>query len=52
MIFLIKSNPLVDTYFTRLPLNNVTANLESDEMKLANNGFDKLIIVGYGMQIL
>ncbi|KAJ3088189.1 hypothetical protein HK102_009342 [Quaeritorhiza haematococci] len=34
-----RENPLVDTYFTRLPNNPVTAKLHSHEMKLANNGW-------------
>ncbi|KAI8815426.1 glucanotransferase domain of glycogen debranching enzyme-domain-containing protein [Cladochytrium replicatum] len=33
------SDPLVDTYFTRLESNSRTANLHPDEMKLANNGW-------------
>ena len=31
--------PLVDTYFTRLPINQNTRNHHPDEMKLANNGW-------------
>ncbi|KAI8894654.1 glucanotransferase domain of glycogen debranching enzyme-domain-containing protein [Globomyces pollinis-pini] len=34
-----KEAPLVDTYFTRLPKNSRTANLDPDEMMLANNGW-------------
>lgn len=34
-----RENPLVDTYFTRLPVNEKTKHLHSDEMKLANNGW-------------
>jgi glycogen debranching enzyme len=30
---------LVDTYFTRLPLNERTKGFHSDELKLANNGW-------------
>jgi glycogen debranching enzyme len=38
-IYRYSSNPLVDTYFTRLPHNEVTRNLHPDEMCLANNGW-------------
>jgi glycogen debranching enzyme len=31
--------PIVDTYFTRLPRNEVTASLHSDQLMLANNGW-------------
>ncbi|KAI9204547.1 glucanotransferase domain of glycogen debranching enzyme-domain-containing protein [Polychytrium aggregatum] len=34
-----RENPLVDTYFTRLPVNSKTQTLHPDEMKLANNGW-------------
>ncbi|KAJ3412537.1 hypothetical protein HDV05_000618 [Chytridiales sp. JEL 0842] len=34
-----KSNPIVDTYFTRLPVNERTSRLHPDEMCLANNGW-------------
>lgn len=33
------SNPLVDSYFTRLPKNPKTAKLHPNEMMLANNGW-------------
>ncbi|KAJ3244446.1 hypothetical protein HDU78_010990 [Chytriomyces hyalinus] len=32
-------DPLVDTYFTRLPLNTVTSKYHADTMCLANNGW-------------
>ncbi|KAJ1547317.1 hypothetical protein HK096_003443, partial [Nowakowskiella sp. JEL0078] len=34
-----RENPLVDTYFTRLPRNEVTKNLHQDDMALACNGW-------------
>ena len=33
------SEPLVDAYFTRLPLNEVTSKHEKDELILAHNGW-------------
>eukprot|EP00842_Homolaphlyctis_polyrhiza_P003324 jgi/Hompol1/3993/HPOL_000689-RA len=32
-------NPLVDTYFTRLPVNNITKSRHPDELALAANGW-------------
>jgi glycogen debranching enzyme len=34
-----RENPLVDTYFTRLPMDNGKRALEEDERALANNGW-------------
>ncbi|RKO90442.1 glucanotransferase domain of glycogen debranching enzyme-domain-containing protein, partial [Blyttiomyces helicus] len=34
-----RSDPIVDTYFTRLPQNEVTKNRHPDELMLANNGW-------------
>ena len=33
------SDPLVDTYFTRLPVNEITQDYHPDELCLANNGW-------------
>ncbi|KAI8914340.1 glucanotransferase domain of glycogen debranching enzyme-domain-containing protein [Gorgonomyces haynaldii] len=34
-----QSSPIVDTYFTRLPRNDVTKSRKGDELYLANNGW-------------
>lgn len=34
-----RGNPLVDTYFTRLPMNKTTSTHHPDSLKLANNGW-------------
>lgn len=40
MVFgLINSEPLVDPYFTRLPINDATSRHHEDELILANNGW-------------